>query len=166
MKHTFMKNYLTFALAAFACCWLAGPIRAADKKSDLSSADKAFMMDSAKGGMMEVALGNQAEQNATDANVKKFGAKMVADHGKANSELKSIAQEKGVELPVEKQPGAWNSDKDYVNMMVKDHEKDLAEFEKEAKNGTDADVKKFADKTSGVIRKHQAMIKDIQGKMK
>ena len=103
---------------------------------------------------MEVAMGRVAEKNASDAEVKKFGARMVADHGKANSELKSIAKEEGMELPAEKEPGKWKSDKEYMSMMVKDHEKDLSAFEKEAKDGTDADLKRFAEKTAGVIRKH------------
>lgn len=138
----------------------------AGKSHSLSSADKDFIQEAAKGGMMEVAMGKTAEKNATDAEVKKFGARMVADHGKANSELKSIAKEEGVELPGEKEPGKWKSDKDYMSMMVKDHEKDLAAFEKEAKEGSDADVKRFADKTANVVRKHLQMAKDIDAKLK
>ena len=115
---------------------------------------------------MEVAMGRMAEQNASDSEVKKFGARMVTDHGKANSELKSIAKQKGVDLPGEPAAGKWKSDKDYMDSMVKDHEKDLADFEKEAKDGSDADVKRFAENTSQVIRKHLQMAKDIQGKLK
>ena len=37
------------------------------KASTLSSADKAFIKDAAKGGMMEVAMGRVAEKNATIA---------------------------------------------------------------------------------------------------
>jgi putative membrane protein len=134
------------------------------EKSSVSMKDRAFMRDAAKGGMMEVAMGRMAEQNASNADVKKFGAHMVADHGKANSELKSLAKSKGVDLPAEKDAGKWKSDKDYVDMMVKDHEKDLADFEKEAKDGSDAAVKRFAAKTSSVIRKHLEMVKDLQAK--
>ena len=137
-----------------------------DKGTSLSSADKAFMKDAAKGGMMEVAMGRGAEQNASNPEVKKFGARMVADHSKANSELKAIAAKKGVELPAAKDAGKWKSDKDYMDAMVKDHEKDLSDFEKEAKNGSDPDVKRFAEKTSAVVRKHLEMAKDIQGKLK
>lgn len=138
----------------------------ADKGTSLSSADKAFMKDAAKGGMMEVAMGQGAEQNASNPEVKKFGARMVADHGKANSELKAIAAKKGVELPAAKDAGKWKSDKDYMDAMVKDHEKDLSDFEKEAKNGSDPDVKRFAEKTSAVVRKHLEMAKETQGKLK
>src|SRR5205085_9299039 len=130
----------------------------------LSIGDRSFMREAAKGGMMEVAMGRQAEQNASNADVKRFGARMVTDHGKANSELKSIGSKKGVELPGAKEPGKSKSDKDYMDAMVKDHEKDLADFEKEAKNGSDPDVKQFAEKTSSVIRKHLDLAKEVQGK--
>jgi putative membrane protein len=132
----------------------------------LSSTDKAFMQDAAKGGMMEVAMGRVAEKNASDSEVKNFGARMVKDHGKANDELKALAKEENVQLPGEKEAGKWKSDKDYMGQMVKDHEKDLAAFEKEAKDGTDPDVKNFATKTSDVIRKHLDMAKKIDGKLK
>lgn len=133
---------------------------------NLSSADKAFMKEAAKGGMMEVAMGRVAEQNASDSEVKNFGARMVKDHGKANDELKTLAREQNVQLPAEKEPGKWKSDKDYMGQMVKDHENDLAAFEKEAKEGTDPNVKSFASKTSEVVRKHLDMAKKIDSKLK
>jgi putative membrane protein len=132
----------------------------------LSAQDKNFIMNAAKGGMMEVEMGKMAAQNAQNADVKKFGNRMVADHSKANNELMALAKEEGVSLPAAKSMGKWKSDKDYMNDMVKDHEKDLAEFQKEAKDGTDADLKKFADKTSKIISQHLQMAKEIQGKLK
>ncbi|MEY2546914.1 MAG: putative rane protein [Verrucomicrobiota bacterium] len=132
----------------------------------LSAQDKAFINNAAKGGMMEVEMGKVAAQNAQNAEVKKFGNRMVADHSKANSELMTLAKEEGVSLPAAKSAGKWKSDKDYMDMMVKDHEKDLAEFQKEAQSGTDADLKKFADKTAKVVSNHLQMAKEIQGKLK
>jgi putative membrane protein len=135
-------------------------------KAKLSAADKNFMMNAAKGGMMEVEWGKLAAQNAQNADVKKFGNHMVTDHSKANAELMALAKEEGVSLPGAKSPGKWKSDKDYMDMMVKDHEKDLAEFQNEAKSGTDADLKKFADKYSKVVGHHLSMAKETQGKLK
>ncbi len=57
------------------------------------------MRKAAKGGMMEVAMGRLAAQNAQSDDVKSFGKRMVTDHSKANDELKSIAAKKGVKLP-------------------------------------------------------------------
>ena len=44
----------------------------------------------------------------------------------------------------------------YVKEMVVDHEKDVAAFEKEAKDGKDPDVKAWAKKTLPTLRSHLA----------
>lgn len=132
----------------------------------LSDKDRAFMKEAADGGTMEVEWGKWAKQKGQSAEVKKIGEMMVADHSKANNELMSIAQSKGVKLSPKKPKGAWKSDKDYLDMMVMDHTKDWNAFQAEAKNGSDADVKKFADKTSAVIKKHLDAVKKAQSKMK
>src|SRR5437868_2696998 len=136
------------------------------KSSTLSEKDKTFMHKAAKGGMMEVAMGRMAEQNAQSDDVKSFGKRMVTDHSKANDELKSIASKKGVQLPTKEHSGKWTSDKAYMDMMVEDHEKDLAEFKEEASTGSDPDVKKFADDTAKMVQEHLDLAKEIQGKLK
>jgi putative membrane protein len=136
----------------------------------LSMKDKAFMKDAAKGGMMEVEMGQMAEKEGKSADVKKFGSRMVTDHSKANNELMGIAKKKGFDLGNEKpkmdKMDSTNFDKEYMAAMVKDHEKDLSDFESEAKNGSDPEVKAFALKTSEMIKKHLAMAKETQGKLK
>ena len=138
--------------------------------SGLSAKDKEFVKKAAMGGMMEVDMGQMAQQQGKSADVKKIGSRMVADHSKANNELMAIAAKKGVTLSKEKAKMAKmngaNFDKEYLDAMVKDHEKDLAEFQGEAQNGSDADVKAFAAKTSKVIESHLAMVKAAQKKMK
>jgi putative membrane protein len=136
------------------------------KSSTVSEKDRKFMHKAAKGGMMEVAMGKMAEQNAQSEDVKSFGKRMVTDHGKANDELKSIAAQKNVRLSTKEPSGKWSSDKEYIDMMVKDHEKDLAEFKEEASSGTDADVKKFADDTAKMIQEHLDLAKETQSKLK
>jgi putative membrane protein len=111
--------------------------------------------------MMEVAWGKAATSRAQDSDVKQFGARMVADHSKANNELKSIASKKGITLPSEEPTVNFKTDRNYMDMMVKDHEKDLAEFQQEAKSGSDADLKKFAEKTSKMVAEHLTMARRI-----
>jgi putative membrane protein len=150
---------------------LIGSVRAADTTStgggsSLSEKDKTFMKKAAKGGMMEVAMGQVAEQKGQSEDVKSFGKRMVTDHSKANDELKSIASKKGFQLPSKEHTAKWTSDKAYIEMMVKDHEKDLAEFKEEASSGSDPDVKKFADDTAKMVQEHLALAKETQGKLK
>ncbi|OLC29182.1 MAG: hypothetical protein AUH91_00715 [Verrucomicrobia bacterium 13_1_40CM_4_54_4] len=153
-------------VAAFSFAGLAlAQESPAGKSSSLSAKDKTFIHKAAKGGMMEVAMGNLAAQNGQSDGVKSFGKRMVTDHSKANEELKSIAAKKGVKLPSKEPSGKWSSDKAYMDMMVKDHEKDLAEFQEEASTGTDPDVKKFAEDTAKVVQEHLDLAKQTQSKL-
>jgi putative membrane protein len=159
-------SILTLIVASFSFAGLAlAQESPATKSSSLSAKDKTFMKKAARGGMMEVAMGKLAEQNGKSDDVKSFGKRMVTDHSKANDELKSIAAKKGVKLPSKEPSGKWSSDKAYMDMMVKDHEKDLAEFQDEASNGSDPDVKKFAEDTAKVVQEHLDLAKQAQSKL-
>ena len=167
-----MKKEVTIvswvSVLAFTLCF-GGVAMAADpatsKSSSLSAQDKTFMKKAAKGGLMEVAMGKMAEQNAQNEDVKAFGKRMVTDHSKANDELKAIAEKKGVTLSGKEPTEKWTSDKAYMSSMVKDHEKDLTEFREEANNGSDPEVKKFADDTAKVIKEHLDLAKETQSKL-
>jgi putative membrane protein len=69
------------------------------QKSKLSGSDEKFVKEAAAGGMMEVELGQIAGDKAANDQVKQFGRRMQNDHGKANEELKTLAINKGVQLP-------------------------------------------------------------------
>ena len=167
-KVTIISRFCIVApmVAAFSFAGLAlAQESPAGKSSSLSAKDKTFIHKAAKGGMMEVAMGNLAAQNGQSDGVKSFGKRMVTDHSKANDELKSIAAKKGVKLPRKEPSEKWSSDKAYMDMMVKDHEKDLAEFQEEASTGTDPDVKKFAEDTAKVVQEHLDLAKQTQSKL-
>jgi putative membrane protein len=138
------------------------------------ASDSAFVLEAASGGLMEVSLGKLAQSNGSSVSVKEFGKMMVADHSKANTELKAVAAKKGITIPAspaEKQQkniddlstkkGA-DFDKAYVDLMVDDHKEDIDKFQTEANKGNDADVKAFAAKTLPVLTKHLDHIQKIQ----
>jgi putative membrane protein len=135
-------------------------------KGNLSAADRKFVENASKGGMMEVAMGKVAAEKAQNNDVKQFGSRMVSDHSKANNELKSIAGKKGIKLAAEPPSHNFSTDAAYMSMMLKDHEKDLAEFQQEAKSGSDADLKQFADKTSKIIADHLSEARRINKELK
>ena len=142
------------------------------------NSDAKFAVDAANGGMAEVALGKLAQQQATSAAVKDFANMMVTDHSKANDELMALAKSKNITLPdsvsndkkdammdLSKKTGA-DFDKAYVDMMIDGHKKTIDLFEDESKNGKDADIKAFADKTLPTIKMHLTHIQSIHDSMK
>lgn len=143
----------------------------------MKSADSAFAMKAAQGGMAEVKLGQLAADKATSPDVKAFGQQMVDDHTKANNDLKSTAESENMTLPTDvnaKQQAMYDKlskmsgsafDKMYVNAMVKDHEEDVKDFQKEANTGQDSKIKDFASTTLPTLQGHLSKIKSIQSSM-
>ena len=140
-----------------------------------SRADRKFVEDAAMSGAAEVQLSQIAQKNATSAQVKQFADHMVQDHEKANSELQQIASAKGMQVPAD--AGSMHEkmaeklskvtgpdfDKQYMSGMLADHKKVVALFQKEAKSGTDPELKAYADKTLPTLQGHLQMAQSMQG---
>jgi len=152
--------------------------KSAKASDNLPRADRNFIEKMAQHNLAEIELGKVAEKNASSDEVKRFGREMVEDHTKANEELKKIADSKGVTLPTEpdrshrraldkmqKKTGA-DFDRDFVSDMVKDHKSDLKDFQKEARNAKDPDVKSFAEKNEATIQKHLDMAQQMENSTK
>lgn len=144
----------------------------------LSKDDSSFVMEAAEGGMMEVQLGQVAQQQAANQRVKDFGNMMVTDHSQANDQLKGLAASHGItipsSLPADKQKKvddlkALNGaafDKKYVSMMLDDHKKDVDEFKKQSNNANDPQLKQWAGNTLPVLQKHLDSIQAINKAIK
>lgn len=169
---------VSLALLASGSFAQEGAVMKPDGKMKMkANPEQDFMMKAAMGGMLEVQLGQLAAQNASSPDVKQFGQRMVDDHSKGGDELKSLAGTKQVVLPAELGPkekamldhfaklSGADFDREYMKDMVKDHDKDVAMFEKEARGAKDPDVKAWAEKTLPTLKEHQAMAHDIAGKV-
>lgn len=149
-----------------------------DTKSSSNKSVNTFPQKAYSGGMMEVQLGKLAQQNAYSDKVKQFGERMITDHSNANKELKDIAQKNNISLPdnmydenkdtyedLSKYSGA-EFDKQYMDKMVKDHKKDISEFEDAAKNADNQDVREWAKKILPTLRQHLQMAEQISKSLK
>jgi putative membrane protein len=137
-----------------------------------------FMMRAAESGMAEVEAGKLAAAKAQNAEVKQFGQQMVADHTRANNELKALSGKKNVTLPTDLDPAhkamaaklnglsGAEFDKEYMRGQVEDHERTVALFQAQADNGTDAEAKAFAAKTLPNLKMHLDMARKINDKLK
>jgi putative membrane protein len=149
----------------------------AQAQMGMPAVDRGVMLEAASGGMAEVELGRLAAQRASSDTVRQFGQRMMTDHGAANQELLQLAQRKGVALP--QQPDAKHRaaidrlatmsgaqfDQAYMTEMVKDHQADAAVFEREIREGQDAEVRAWASKVLATVREHQRLAGDIHSRM-
>jgi putative membrane protein len=136
--------------------------------SKLSHGDTSFIKEAAKGGLMEVKMGQTAKDHASNQDVKNYGDMLVKDHSKANERLTQLASQKGVNLAdemsakesramkdIEEKSGA-DFDRAFIEDAIKDHRKDIAKFEKASRDLNDSELKAFATETLPTLRNHLA----------
>ena len=170
-------------LAVAALLTLAPLVSTAQAQGQAGSADRVgatsnFVTKAAVGGIAEVRLGQLAILKASNGEVKSFGQQMADDHGKANTELTDLAKMKGMTLPTDidakhqatydrlsKLSGA-EFDRAYMQAMVADHSEDVEEFRREAKSGSDPDLKAWAAKVLPTLEHHLQMAESTNAKVK
>ncbi len=126
--------------------------------------DADFVTKAASGGMFEVQSSKMATEKATKAECKAFAEKMIADHSKANDELKTVAGKAGLAVPStlsaqhEKMLGdlkaARNFDAAYLSAQVKAHEEAVALFTAASNSVKDPGLRAFATKTLPTLKTH------------
>jgi putative membrane protein len=140
--------------------------------------DTEFVVEAADDGLLEVQLGTLALTKAASPEVKQFAQMMVDDHTKANNELKALAQQKNISLTGvlgnenKRKYDNFNEktgtdfDKEYMDRMVKDHREVINEFEEQAEDGNDAELKSWANGKLTVLRHHLEVAERTQESVK
>lgn len=142
----------------------------AKASSAISAADRKFVETAGEAGLAEVEMAKAAQQRGAGMDVKSFADRMVADHGKTNEELKSIATTKGIPVPDKlsakdsrelaklQKLDAGKFDKEYVSSQVAAHKDAVKLFKKESASGKDAELKMFATSTLPTLQEHLTTI--------
>jgi putative membrane protein len=156
---------ITLGLAVAVCApWQQSLADEAAGKATMK--EKMFIKKAADGGMTEVKLGQVAQQNGGSDDVKDFGKRMVDDHSKINDNLKDVAGKMNVTVPskvsathhavIERLSNLHGAafDKAYVKEMVKDHKKDIAEFEQAKNEVKNDDLKSFISNSTETMKDH------------
>jgi putative membrane protein len=123
--------------------------------------------------MAEANLGQLAQERAESQGVKDYAQMLVTDHTADYTKIGGIATKAGLNVPnaldaqhikmsapLRKLKGTA-FDKQYVHMMIVGHEAAIAAYNKEAREGTNADLKAYAQATIPTLEKHESGAKDL-----
>jgi putative membrane protein len=132
-----------------------------------------FLTEAADARMMDIEEGKLAAQKGTNDLIKNYGEKMVTDNTRLLKELRVLAATKNITLPVtlsnEKADGledlkseeGKDFDEQFINMMRRDHRRDVDAFE-DASDFKDQDVRSFASKNLPLLESHLAMLEQVE----
>jgi putative membrane protein len=136
------------------------------RAGSFSDVDKAFVAKVSQGGMYEVKLGTLAESHGSTQDIRDSGNTESHDHMQVGAKLKAIMEANDMtfpsdlnsdfqgrldrlsDLPKEKFDAAYLADMKMV------HDADGAAFAKEAKAGSNPDLKAFAAETYRIVQRH------------
>jgi putative membrane protein len=175
---------LRLATAGFALVVLAGcsnsPFGMANltgETSSLSAADRSFISQAAYGSLAEVELGELAQKQASSAQVREFGGRMVTEHTQMNQDLTALASNKGITPPSSPDDGRQaigdmleelsgpDFDRQYVPQQLSDHETTLTLFRGQSERGQDVELRQFAQRYTPVIQRHVEMLRRMSTQM-
>jgi putative membrane protein len=160
--------------AALGC---AGSLLSLSAHAQATDQDKQFLTKVSQGGFDEIKLSELAETKATNPQVKAFAHKMVIEHKDLAMRMKPFADAWGLTAPMsldsdhqaeyDKLSGLSGADfdKEYINVMEKDHHGALDLFNEEAKTTTDAKFKVAVMHGQSVVAAHTHMADSLGAKL-
>jgi len=135
--------------------------------------DRQFLQDASISSAWKIALGKIALRQAASKDIKEFSKIMMTDQGQIYSDLKRLAQRKGTTLsedidPVHRNTIAFLSqeygaafDRNYISLMIDEHQRDTVLYREEAEKGLDADVRAFAGPIVRKLEEYVGLAKKI-----
>lgn len=126
---------------------------------------KSFIKEAFQGNQMEVDLAKVGTSKAQNASLKSLCQMIETDHTQANTELQPLAQKYGVNEQAswrtqheanrfEKESSGPEFDKKLATELLKDHQKDIAKFQRAASKLQETDVKQYAETMLPKLKEH------------
>jgi putative membrane protein len=136
----------------------------------VSDKDAQFIARAVSGNEAEIENGKMAMKKAQSADAKKIAARIVSDHTKMNNSLLAFAEKNGVRVTTgtvkPQNIGEQDFDRTYLQMVEHAHQTDIADYERQAKSGGDAELRSWATRNLPVLKAHLAMTRDAMKHLK
>jgi putative membrane protein len=169
---------LLAAVTVIACSRERSVEAARDNRPRIATpAEQDFMMRATEGHLTEIAMANIALQKSGNKNVRDYANMIQSDHKRALDDLTDLMKDKDVSQPssvpadVQKDIDVMNGlsgpemDREFINQMVAEHEKEIGIYQDRAAIVQDTDVKKYAEDFLPKLEMHLEKAQRLQSKL-
>jgi len=141
------------------------------------SADMGFVREAASGNLMEIQLGQLAQNKAQNPAVKQFAQRMVADHNNLQNQLTSVASTGGQSFTptmdsrhqsqINRLQGLSGAefDRNYMSLMIRAHQRDVNNFQSQSQSANSAQVRTLATNSLPVLQQHLSLAQQVGGQV-
>ena len=135
--------------------------------------DRKFVEAASCGNNLEIQLSQFVEQHSQDPQVKQLAQKLIQDHQQAQQQLKQVAQAIGAQVEDQLKPAAQAKlqemqkkqgaelDRAFIFCNVGDHHKDIMEYQWEARNAQNPQLKQYCEQTLSHLREHLQQVDQV-----
>jgi putative membrane protein len=144
-----------------------------DTGTSSSVADTFYIRQVIRSNFTEVGAGRLAESRAEDSEVKNFGERMVSEHNAMNEEWARLARDNDMRIDVDFGAAGKQTidqldnlegiqfDQAYMNAMIRQHENDLATFQRMSSSAQSSDVRQLANNGLSTIQQHLMLARQV-----
>ena len=137
------------------------------------SADMPFVREAASGNLMEIQLGQMAQNKASNPAVKQFAQRMVADHNNLQNQLTSVASTGGQSFTPTMDSRHQNQinrlqglsgaefDRNYMSLMIRAHQRDVNNFQSQSQSANSTQVRTLASNSLPVLQQHLSLAQQV-----
>ncbi len=136
-----------------------------------------FVKTALNGGVMEKELGQMAVKRGNSKEVKDLGMMLAKNHSNADMKLESIAKDMNIDVQPKLTKDQQKTldelrlkpsnefSRAFVNIVVKNHQSDIAAFKEAEKKVPDGKLDNWIDTTLPVLEKHLTTAENVQKDM-
>ena len=138
-----------------------------------SQTEQQFVNQVAAENLMEVRLGQAAQQRATNPSVKQFAQRMVIDHTSMQKQWMAAAKKNGIDFKAEMSARHLQQaeqlrpltgaafDRAYMTLMVQNHQENVSTFQTQRNAAHTADIRQLVDVALPTLQEHLSTAQQI-----
>lgn len=166
-------------LFALLGCSRSDSVKAAgdDGAPSATPAAQDFMMKTAQADLSEIDMARLALKKSDDTDVRDYASMIQSDHTAALEDLSDLMKDRNVPEPKTTTADAIQDlnrmneltgpefDREFINMMVADHEKAIEMFHEQVGISLDPDIRKYAEDQIPKLEMHLEKAQRLQSRL-
>jgi putative membrane protein len=138
-----------------------------------SQTEQQFVSQVAAENLMEVRLGQAAQQRATNPSVKQFAQRMIIDHTSMQKQWMAAAKKNGIDFKAEMSARHLQQaeqlrtltgaafDQTYMGLMVQNHQENVSTFQSQRNAGYSTDIRQLIEAGLPTLQTHLSSAQQI-----
>jgi putative membrane protein len=140
--------------------------------------DAQFIVDAVSLNYDEIKLAQLAQTKSNSEEIKSMAQMLEKEHLSQLMDLKGLATEKGISIPIEESNNARKQveelseesvsdfDRQWTKELIDCHEKGISKFKKAISDAADPEIQAFANSNVGKLQAHLEALKTFQDKIR